>query len=91
MKHATDLAPYLPELIPFELVDGADTRYGQHYKTIGEHLFKEAGIKGFTPPSPFQVPANFLDIGDFKDFCWLTLAELINNIEPLPWHDEEEH
>jgi hypothetical protein len=72
-------------------VDGADTGYGQLYKPIGEHPFKEAGIKGFTPPSPFQVPANFLGIGDFKDFCWPTLAELINNIEPFPWHDDEEH
>jgi hypothetical protein len=89
-KHAADLAPYPPELIPFEPVDGADTRYGQLYKPIGEHLFKEAGIKGFTPPSPFQVPANFLDIGDFKDFCWPTLAELINNIELFPWRDDEE-
>jgi hypothetical protein len=52
-KHATNLAPYPPEMIPFEPVDGADTRYGQLYKPIGEHPFKEAGIKGFTPPSPF--------------------------------------
>jgi hypothetical protein len=89
-KHAADLAPYPPEMIPFEPVDGADTRYGQLYKPIGEHPFKEAGIKGFTPPSPFQVPANFLDIGDFKDFCWPTLAELSDNIEPFPWHEEEE-
>jgi hypothetical protein len=89
-KHAANLAPYPPELIPSKTVDGADTHYGQLYKPIGEHLFKEAGIKWFTPPSPFQVPANFLDIGDFKDFCWLTLAELINNIEPFPWRDDEE-
>ena len=27
-KHAADLAPYPPELIPFKPVDGADTRYG---------------------------------------------------------------
>jgi hypothetical protein len=55
-------------LILFELVDGADTRYGQFYKPIGAHPFKEAGIKGFTPPSPFKVPANFTNIGDFKEF-----------------------
>jgi hypothetical protein len=77
-------------MIPFKPVDGADTRYGQLYKPIGEHPFKEAGIKGFTPPSPFQVPANFLDIGDFKDFFWPTLTELINNIKPFPWRDDEE-
>ncbi len=52
-KHATNLAPYPPEMIPFEPVDGANTRYGQLYKPIGEHPFKEAGIKGFIPPSPF--------------------------------------
>jgi hypothetical protein len=77
-------------MIPFEPVDGADTCYGQPYKPIGEHPFKEAGIKGFTPSSPFQVPANFLDIGDFKDFRWLTLVEFNNNIVAFPWRDKEE-
>ncbi len=72
-------------------MDGADTRYGQLYKPIGAHTFKEAGIKGFTPPSPFKVPANFIDIGYFKEFRWPTLAELIDNIEPFPWRDNEEH
>ncbi len=90
MKHAANLASYPPELILFELVDGADTRYGQLYKPIGAHPFKEAGIKGFTPPSPFKVPANFINIGDFKEFRWTTLAELIDNIKPFPWHDNEE-
>ncbi len=90
-KHAANLAPYPPEMIPFEPVDGADMGYGQLYKPIGEHSFKEASIKGFTPPSPFPVPANFLDIGDFKDFRWPTVAKLIDDIEPFPWRDEEEH
>jgi hypothetical protein len=89
-KHATDLAPYHPELIPFEPVDGADTRYGQLHKPIGAHPFKEAGIKGFTPPSPFRVPANFIDIGDVAKFCWPTLAKLIDNLEPFSWCDDEE-
>jgi hypothetical protein len=89
-KHAANLTPYPPEMIPFKPVDGADMHYGQLYKPIGEHPFKEAGIKGFNPPSPFQVPASFLNIGDFKDFCWPTLAELINNIKPFPWRDDEE-
>jgi hypothetical protein len=62
-KHATDLTPYPPDLIPFEPVDGADTRYGKLNKPIGAHPFKETGIKGFTPPSPFKIPANFIDIG----------------------------
>jgi hypothetical protein len=89
-KHAANLAPYPPELIPFKPVDGADTRYGQLYKPIGEHPFKEAGIKGFIPPTPFQVPANFLDIDDFKEFRWPSLAELIEDLQPFPWRDDEE-
>ncbi len=89
-KHAADLAPYPPELIPFEPVDGADTRYGQLYKPIGANPFKEAGIKGFTPPSPFRVPANFIDVGNIAEFCWPTLAELIDDIEPFPWRDNDE-
>ena len=40
------------ELIPFQPVNGADTRYGQLYKPISAHPFKEAGIKGFAPIQP---------------------------------------
>jgi hypothetical protein len=67
-KHASDLTPYPAELIPFELIDGADTRYGQLYRPIGANPFKEAGLKGFSPPAPYQVAQLFLNIGDFKDF-----------------------
>jgi hypothetical protein len=38
-KHASDLSPYPPKLIPFQPVDGADTHYGQLYKPITAHLF----------------------------------------------------
>ncbi len=48
-KHASDLSPYPVELIPFQPVDGADTRYGQLYKPISANPFKEAGLKGFDP------------------------------------------
>ena len=90
-KHASDLSPYPAELIPFEPVDGADTRYGQLYKPIGANPFKEAGLEGFNPPTPFRVAQNFLDIGDFKDFRWPTLSELNDEFGPdAPWHDEAE-
>ena len=49
-KHAADLSPYPPELIPFEPLDSADDRYGQLHKRIGKSPYKEAGIKGFIPP-----------------------------------------
>jgi hypothetical protein len=58
-KHAAALSPYPLELIPFQPIDGADNRYGQLNKIIGEHPFKEAVLKGFTPPTPFAVPAGF--------------------------------
>jgi hypothetical protein len=67
-KHASDLTPYPAELISFEPIDGADTQYGQLYWPIGANPFKEAGLKGFDPPAPFQVAQLFLDVGDFKDF-----------------------
>ena len=89
-KHASDLTPYPSELIPFEPVDGADNRYGQLYKPIGEHPFKEAGIKGFTPPAPFQVAAQFLNVGDYKDFRWPSLAELNDEFDPWEWLNEDE-
>jgi hypothetical protein len=42
-KHAADLSPYPPELIPFEPLDSADSRYGRLYKSIGKSPYKEAG------------------------------------------------
>ncbi len=62
MALTSDLTPYPPKLVPFKPVDGADTRYGQLYRPIGEHPFKEAGLKGFTPPALFQVANLFVDI-----------------------------
>ena len=59
-KHTADLSPYPVELIPFHPVDGLDSRFGQLYKPIALHPFKEAGIKGFTPPKLFKVAANLL-------------------------------
>ena len=69
-KHASDLSPYPTELIPFQPVDGADTRYGQIYKPISAHPFKEAGIKGFAPIQPFKVAKDVLA-------RWVSLAQLI--------------
>ena len=89
-KHASDLTPYPSELIPFEPVDGADTRYGQLYRPIGANPFKEAGLKGFEPPAPFRVSQHFLDVGDFKDFRWPTLSELNDELDPYPWRNEDE-
>ena len=57
--HASDLSPYPVELIPFQPVDGADNQFGQLYRKVKEHPYKEAGIKGFTPPTPFVAPSTF--------------------------------
>jgi hypothetical protein len=54
-KHALDLSPYPPKLVPFQPVDGADTRFGQLYKPISAHPFTEAKIKGFSPIQPYKV------------------------------------
>ena len=89
-KHAPDLTPYPSKLIPFEPVDGTDTHYGQLYCSIGANPFKEAGLKGFEHPAPFRVSQNFLDVGDFKYFCWPTLSKLNDDIDPYPWRNEEE-
>jgi hypothetical protein len=67
-KHASDLSPYPPELIPFQPLDTADSRYSQLYRPIGKSPYKEAGINGFTPPQPFRIVSHFLTKGDFRDF-----------------------
>jgi hypothetical protein len=89
-KHAADLSPYPPELIPFEPLDSADSQYGQLYKPIGKSPYKEAGIKGFKPPRPFQIANHFLTKGDYRDFYFPTLAELNEEICPFPWVDDDE-
>jgi hypothetical protein len=89
-KHASDLSPYSAELIPFEPLDSADSRYGQLHKPLCKSPFKEACIHGFIPPTPFKVESHFLTRGDFRDFHWPTLAELIDKIAPFPWANEEE-
>ncbi len=89
-KHAADLSPYPPELIPFEPLDSADSRYGQLYKPIGKSPYKEAGIEGFTPPRPFQIASHFLTKGDYRNFHFPTLAELNEEICPFPWIDNIE-
>jgi hypothetical protein len=89
-KHSSDLLPYPPELIPFTLLDGANTRYGQLYKPIFAHPFKEARIKGFMPCQPYQVTTNHLAIvGRPGDFHWPSLLELNDDIAPFCWGSDE--
>jgi hypothetical protein len=88
-KHASDLSPNPPELIPFQPLDTTDSRYGQLYCPIGKHPYKEAGIEGFTPPQPFRIASHFLMKGDFCDFHFPFLAELNDELWPFPWRDDK--
>jgi hypothetical protein len=90
MKHASDLSLYPVELIPFQPLDGTDTRYGQLYKPIGLSPFKEAGLKGFQPSTPFHVALQLLQAGHLNEFHWPTLSELNNDIIPFPWSNDKE-
>jgi hypothetical protein len=89
-KHASDLSPYPLELIPFQPLDGSNTRYGQLHKPIMAHPFKEAGINGFDPIKPFKISANFLTTDQVSDFHWPSLLELNDDLFPFPWSSEEE-
>jgi hypothetical protein len=89
-KHAANLSPYPLELLLFLPLDSADNRYGQLYKPIGKSPYKEAGLKGFMPPRPFQIASHYVTKGDFHDFHFPTLAELINELFPFPWTDNAE-
>jgi hypothetical protein len=90
-KHASDLSLYPPELVPFQPVDGADTRFGQLYKPITTHPFKEAGIKRFSPIQPYKVAAQLALTDKCLVFHWPSLSELNNNIALYCWESEEEH
>jgi len=73
-RHASDLSPYPSELLHLQPLDGADNQFGQINLKITGDLFIQAGIKGFQPPSPFRVSANFLSANTGECFCWPTLA-----------------
>ncbi len=75
-KNASDLSLYPAKLIPFCPLDGANNQFGQLHCKFKEHPYREAGITGFTPPTPFVVPTQFLTTNDALRFTWPTLAEL---------------
>jgi hypothetical protein len=89
-KHASVLSPYPLKLIPFQPVDGADTRYGQLDKPITAHPFKEAGIKGFSPIQPYQVTTNLAITDRCQTFYWPSLSELNEDVAPFLWESEDE-
>jgi hypothetical protein len=73
-------------------VDGADTRYGQLYKPISAHPFKEAIIKGFSPIQPFKVSQQALAQTDqCAAFHWPSLSELNDKIAPFAWDNDTEY
>jgi hypothetical protein len=79
-------------LISFQPVDGADTWYGQIYKPISAHPFKEAGIKGFTPTQPFKVAKDILSqTNRCAAFHWPSLSGLNDDIAPFPWADNSKY
>ena len=83
-NHASDLSLYPAEFIPFQSADGADTRYGQLYKPISAHPFKEAGIKGLAPIQPFQVASNLAITNWCAAFHWRSISELNDKFVPFP-------
>jgi hypothetical protein len=88
--HALDLSPYPAKLISLHLLDGADNQYGQIHKHISENLFIQAGIKGFVPPLPFNVPAQYMTANQCLGFQWPTLTELNKELFPYPWSHNKE-
>jgi len=73
------------ELIAFQPLNGTDNQYGQINRKIIDHPYKEAGIKGFTPPTPFKVATNFAATNDSLSFKWPTMAGSNEELFPYPW------
>jgi hypothetical protein len=89
-KHALDLSPYPLELVPFEPIDEPDNQYGQLHKPITANPYKEVGIKGFTPPTPFKATSQFLTTDLKSQFHWPSLSKLNNDLFPFQRSSEEE-
>ena len=81
---------YPAKLIPFQPVDVADTRYGQLYKPISAHKFKEAGIKGFAPIQPLKIATDLAITNRCAAFHWPSLSELNDKFAPFPWANDNE-
>ena len=88
-KHASMLSPYPLELVPFQPVDGPDTRFGQLNRPIGKDPFIDAGIKGFEPVQPFKLPAHLATVPPKNGFYWPSVAELNDEMFPFPWEPGE--
>ncbi len=89
-KHASNLSPYPLKLIPFQPVEGSDNRYGQLHRPITANPFKEAGIEGFKPFSPFKVTAQYLTTDTTLAFHWPSLSELNDKMPEFKWSSEDE-
>ena len=95
-KHASDLSPYPLQLLPLHPVDGPDSRYSHLYREMIENPFAEAGIEGFAPPQPFQVP--FTTVAGVNTFHWPLLydynAELLEeagiNLDPSSYDFDDD-
>eukprot|EP00984_Skeletonema_dohrnii_P006306 scaffold2258_cov84-Skeletonema_dohrnii-CCMP3373.AAC.7 len=86
-KHASDLSPFPPELIPLIPLDGADSSYGQINKKLDDHPYQAAGISGFRQsPNPFSLLHG--DVVTDPDLHMPTVAEM--NADMFPWLDNEE-
>jgi hypothetical protein len=75
-KQASDLLQYPLELVPFEPINSPDNRFSQIFRPVGKSPYAEAGIKGFDPPQPFKLPANYLTPHVPDEFYWPSLSEL---------------
>jgi hypothetical protein len=78
-------------LIPFQPVNEPDTQYGQIYKPISAHPFKEAGLKGFSPLQPFKLATNLAHTNQCAAFHWPSLSELNDKIAPFQWASNAEY
>jgi hypothetical protein len=52
------------------------------YQKFKEHPYKEAGIKGFTPPTPLTISTLSLQTSKDVLFKWPTLAKLNDELFP---------
>ncbi len=82
-KHPSAWSPYPSEIIPLQLVNGADNQFGELNKTVSDSPYIQAGIKGFKPPKPFLVSKHYITTtNNGTPFCLPTLEEM--NAELLP-------
>ncbi len=82
--------PILPSLFPSNQLTVLTLATTNYIAQLANTHSKKPVSKVLHPRPLFQVANLFVDVRDFKDFCWPTLSELNDELNLYPWRNDNE-